>query len=174
MSEQSAEATVAGEAASAAVEELHEREAVVDAAQSAAFDAAIASEDAQTAVAASVGATEVSQTAMGAAAEASERADAAADISVRSYEELRAVRTELGEVRGWIIEQRQKEEAANAEKTSVAEVPVNDTAAREQTSNTDDTDSAKKNKSKTETKSQNPTSSGARRTTGLRRLNRGR
>lgn len=179
--EQSPEATVAGEAASLAVDELHSREAVAESAEAAASESVIAAsqaEDAvdasQAAVGAAVDATEVAQQASGDAAQA-------VDASAATLEELRAMRAEFGQVRGFISELVQERQAARETEASNQEngevVPVNDTAAREASdsgSQTSESQSETSGSGNGETSAAGTTgeTSPASRSNGLRRRHR--
>lgn len=113
MTDLSPEATVAAEAAAAAVEELHEREAVEENANEAAILAGTAAEASiDAANVASIAAGEASQAtstaeeaagmagaAIGAASEAQTTAEASIDFAAQAYEEARIARQELGEFR---------------------------------------------------------------------------
>jgi trimeric autotransporter adhesin len=83
-------------------------------------------------------ATEAAETAAATAAAAAEHADAAQSETLTQAQELKAMRAEFGEVRGFISElaqeraaAREAAQAAADDAASVKEVPVNDAAARD-------------------------------------------
>jgi hypothetical protein len=134
VSEQSHEATVAGDAAAAAVEELHAREAVIEAAEDAAVEATIAAGTAEAAVEEAEAAAETSGVAVVAAIEADQKADAAIDLGASAHEQLAGVREELSQIRPMLSDMYQdwqaRKDAENAA-SQVEEVPVNERAANE-------------------------------------------
>jgi hypothetical protein len=176
MSEQSPEATVAGDAAAQAVEELHSREAVVDAANAAEIEAATAADMSAIAVEAAVDAAEISQQAVGEAQQASSQAVEAQDAAEMSVAEMRAMRAEMGEVRSFVGElyddYKSRKDAESS--TAVTEVPVNDRAAAEGNAGTaTDTNSGQtSNAAPASTQSAPDKSPPAQRGSGLRRRNR--
>lgn len=177
MTELSSEAVVAGQAAAAAVEELHDREELADAAATAAVEASVAAVDAEIAVEEAAVAQQEAEAAASlsvgaavAAEEAQETAEVAGDLAMRTYEELRAARAEMGEIRSLLISQQEQEV-----REEVAEVPVNATAANEQQAgnSSGSTESHSSTSGGQGTSVATGSNSGSERRTGLRRGRRG-
>jgi hypothetical protein len=167
----SAEASVAGEAAAAAVEELHAREAVVDAAETAEVEASIAAGTAEEAREEATAAAETSAVAVGAAVEAQQTAEEAAGIGLSAHEQLAGVRQELTEIRPMLAEMyqdwRDRKDAESAEPV-VEEVPVNDRAAADNANGGAGKDSNQANDSTQSSASGSASSSGTSTSTGRR------
>lgn len=139
MGEPSPEAIVAADAAASAVEELHAREDIAEAADDAAEESMIAASAAEDAGEQAEAAVEAAVIAVEAAVEAQQTAGEAVQHSASTDEQLAQLRDEMAELRpafGEMYQEWRSNKDAESAEPVVQEVPVNAAPASDSNQNT--------------------------------------